>query len=142
MSINHSRTVAIAAIVLAAALVSCGVPPDPSREQPALATSVADALPALKAAGISKIHAWSDRSEQPVQVTSAGGPVYFPYPQGLPLARFALHADADRIRVYSDDYDPADHDRYVEAMRRVIAQALRLAGDNNARLETREKASR
>ena len=35
----------------AAALAARGVPPDPSREQPALAASVADALPALKAAG-------------------------------------------------------------------------------------------
>lgn len=137
-----NRTRLPAALLLVLALASCGVPPDPSREQPALANAVADAHPALRAAGISKIHSWSDRPSQPVQVTSAGGPLYFPWPADVPLARFALHADAERVYVFSDDYDPATHDRYVESMRRVIAQALRLAGENDARLETREKASR
>ncbi|CAG0992889.1 hypothetical protein BURK1_02367 [Burkholderiales bacterium] len=142
MTVARPFAAVLAAVALASALVACGVPPDPSREQPALASAVADALPALRAAGISKIHAWSDRLEQPVQVTSAGGPLYFPYPRGMPLARFALHADAERVVVLSDDYDPAAHDRYVESMRRVIAESLRLAGENAARLETREKASR
>lgn len=134
--------VAALAAGLAIALAGCGVPPEPSRDQPALAVAIAPIQAELAAAGITKIHAWSDRAEQPVQVLTRGGPIYFRWPAGVPLARFALVVDGGSVRVASDDYDPASHDRYVAAMKRATGEALRLAFDQNAVQATREKASR
>jgi hypothetical protein len=134
------RTAFAATLVLAFA--GCGVPPEPSRDQPALAAAMAPMGDELARAGITTIHAWSDRAEQPVQVLTRGGPIYFPWPAGVPLARFALVVDGNRIRVASDDYDPASHDRYVATMKRASGEALRLAADQNAVQATREKASR
>lgn len=130
------------AATLVLAIAGCGVPPDPSRGQPALAAAMAPMGDELARAGITKIHAWSDRAEQPVQVLTRGGPIYFRWPAGVPLARFALVVDGNTVRVASDDYDPASHDRYVAAMKRATGEALRLAGDQNAVQATREKASR
>lgn len=132
-----------AVVVLAFAfLAGCGVPPDPSREQPRLSEFAQSYAGDLGQAGVTKILSWSDRVEQPVQVTARRGPVYFPYPRGEPLARFALLVDAGRTTVRSDDFDERDFDRYTASMRRIIDEALRLTRDNNARLETLEKASK
>ena len=133
----------IALAVLAVALVAgCGVPPDPSREQPRLSEFAQPSAGDLAQAGVTKIVSWSDRTEQPVQVTTTGGPVYFPYPRGEPLARFALLVDGGRATVRSDDFDEREFARYTASMRRVIDEALRLTRENNARLDVREKASK
>jgi hypothetical protein len=123
------------------AIAACGVPPDPSREQPRLSEFAQGFAEALGQAGVIKIVAWSDRVEQPVQVTTRGGPIYFPYPRGVPLARFALGIDGGRATVRSDEFDDGNFETYTASMRPVIAEALRLTRENNARLETREKAS-
>ena len=119
----------------------CGVPPDPSREQPVLSNWAQSYVPALQQAGISKIVSWSDRPEQPVQVMSAGGPVYFPYAPRVSLVRFALTVDGGRATVKSDDCPPEQHDRYVATMDWVLRESLRFTTQNNTRLETKEKAS-
>src|SRR5512137_1113214 len=110
--VQTRRLAAIRAFTLLAlaALVACGVPPDPSREQPRLSEFAQGYANALGQAGVTKIVSWSDRVEQPVQVTSRGGPIYFPYPRGLPLARFALVVDGGRTVVRSDDFDERNFD--------------------------------
>jgi hypothetical protein len=123
------------------ALYGCGVPPDPTREQPRLSAYAQRFAPELREAGITKIVSWSDRIEQPVQVRSAAGPLYFPYDIGVPLARFALNVDGGRIQVLADDYDDANFDRYTQTMSWVIRRAVELARTNNARAAQREKAS-
>lgn len=122
------------------ALSGCGVPPDPGREQPRLSAFAQQDAAALAQAGIGKIVSWSDRPEQPVQVTTTGGPIYFPYPQGLALARFVIIVDGNRVIVKSDDYDERNHDAYTETMRRIIDESIRWARGNNARIEEKEKA--
>jgi hypothetical protein len=140
---HSARRVTVATIMLFTllAIAACGVPPDPSREQPRLSEFAQGSADALTQAGVTKIVSWSDRVEQPVQVTTRGGPIYFPFPRGLPLARFALSVDGGRVTVRSDDFDERNFDTYTASMRPVIAEALRLTRENNARLETREKAS-
>jgi hypothetical protein len=91
---------------------------------------------------ISKIVSWSDRPEQPVQVMSTGGPVYFPYAPGVSLVRFALTVGGGRAMVKSDGYAPDQHERYVATMDWVLRESLRFATQNNMRLETKQKASR
>jgi hypothetical protein len=110
------RRIALACLTVAAFFGGCGVPPDPSREQPVLSNWAQSYVPALQQAGISKIVSWSDRAEQPVQVMSTGGAVYFPYAPGVSLVRFALTVDGGRATVKSDDYAPEQHDRYVSTM--------------------------
>jgi len=122
-------------------LCACGVPPDPTREQPRLSSYAQRFAPELRAAGITKIVSWSDRVEQPVQVRSAVGPIYFPYDAGVPLARFALNVDGGAIQVLADDYDDANFDRYTQTMSWVIRRAVELARSNNATAAQREKAS-
>ena len=122
-------------------LCSCGVPPDPTREQPRLSTYAQRFAPELREAGITKIVSWSDRVEQPVQVRSAVGPLYFPYDAGVSLARFALNVDGGAIQVLADDYDDFNFDRYAQTMSWVIRRAVELARSNNARAAQREKAS-
>jgi hypothetical protein len=129
-------------IAVAALFAGCGVPPDPSREQPVLSNWAQSYVPALQQAGISKIVSWSDRPEQPVQVMSTGGPVYFPYAPGVSLVRFALTVDGGRAMVKSDDYAPDRHQRYVATMDWVLRESLRFTTQNSTRLETKEKASR
>ena len=121
-------------------LTSCGVPPDPGREQPRLSAFAQQDAAALAQAGITKIVSWSDRPEQPVQVTTAAGPIYFPYPQGLPLARFVVIVDGGRVTVKSDDYDERNHEAYTGTMRRIIDESIRWARGNNARTDEKEKA--
>jgi hypothetical protein len=122
-------------------LCSCGVPPDPTREQPRLSAYAQRFAPDFREAGITKIVSWSDRVEQPVQVRSAAGPLYFPYDAGVPLARFALNVDGEAVLVLADDYDDANFDRYTMTMSWVIRRAVELTRTNNARAAQREKAS-
>jgi len=128
-------------VLIALCLCSCGVPPDPTREQPRLSAYAQRFAPELREAGITKIVSWSDRVEQPVQVRSAAGPLYFPYDAGVPLARFALNVDGGAVQVLADDYDDANFDRYTLTMSWVIRRAVELTGTNNARAAQRERAS-
>jgi len=139
--IRASGTTAGLAAVVALCLCSCGVPPDPTREQPRLSAYAQRFAPDFREAGITRIVSWSDRVEQPVQVLSAAGPLYFPYDAGVPLARFALNVDGGAIQVLADDYDDANFDRYTQTMSWVIRRAVELARSNNARAAQREKAS-
>ena len=128
--------------LLAALFVcACGVPPDPGREQPRLSAYAQRFIPELREAGITKIVSWSDRLEQPVQVRSNVGPLYFPYDAGVPLARFALNLDGGNVQVLADDFDDANFDRYTQTMAWVIRRATELARTNNARAAQHEKAS-
>jgi hypothetical protein len=137
-----ARCARVAFLALAiTVLCTCGVPPDPSREQPQLSAFATQYTGALVQAGITKIVSWSDRPEQPVQVTTRGGPIYFPYPQGMPLARFALTVDANAVTVTSDDYDERNHDAYTETMRRIINESIRWTAGNNERLEQKERVT-
>jgi len=129
-------------VVLAmAALSGCGVPPDPAREQPRLAAVAEQYGDAMAQSGITKIVSWSDRPEQPVQVLTRGGPIYFPYPPGLRLARFAIIIDGSHVSVRSDDYDERDHEAYVETMRYIVDESIRWTRSNNTRLEEKEKVT-
>ena len=129
------------AALVALGLQSCGVPPDPTREQPRLSAYAQRFAPELREAGITKIVSWSDRLEQPVSVRSAVGPLYFPYDAGVTLARFALNADGGAVVVYADDYDDANFDRYTQTMAWLIRRPVALARTNNARAAQHEKAS-
>jgi hypothetical protein len=129
------------AALVALGLSSCGVPPDPTRDQPRLSAYAQRFAPDLREAGITKIVSWSDRLEQPIQVRSAVGPLYFPYDAGVPLARFALKADGGAVVVYADDYDDANFDRYTQTMSWVIRRAIELTRTNNARAAQHERAS-
>jgi len=141
-SVARPRFATWAPVVALAVTGGCGVPPDPVHEQPRLAAYASQYRAPLRAAGIQKIVSWSDRAEQPVQVTTQGGPIYFPYRPGIALARFTLDATGPTIRVLADDYDGAGHERYTQTMSWVIGEALRFAGDNNARIGQRDRASR
>jgi len=136
---DKARGVSACLVVLC--LCSCGVPPDPTREQPRLSTYAQRFAPELREAGITKIVSWSDRVEQPVQVRSAVGPLYFPYDAGVSLARFALNVDGGAIQVLADDYDDSNFDHYAQTISWVIRRAVELARSNNARAAQREKAS-
>jgi len=97
--------------------------------------------PASRWAGITRIVSWSDRMEQPIQVRSAAGPLYFPYDAGVPLACFALNVDAGAVVVFADDYEDANFNRYAQTMSWVISRAVELTRAHNARAAQREKAS-
>lgn len=132
----------VLAVPLVLALAGCDVPPDPQREVPTLSQYAQQQADPLLQAGIAKIVAWSDRVDQPVQVLTRAGPVYFPYPRGLPLFRFALAVDGTRITVKSDEYDPRDHERDTAALRRVVDEALRQAGGHVAANDRRDSTRR
>jgi hypothetical protein len=129
------------AVLAAIGVCACGVPPDPTREQPRLSAYAQRFVPELREAGVTKIVSWSDRLEQPVQVLSSVGPLYFPYDASVPLARFALKVDGGTIQVFADDFDDANFDRYSQTMAWVIRRATELARTNNARAAQYEKAS-
>ena len=129
------------AMVVMMCVCACGVPPDPTREQPRLSAYAQRFVPELREAGITKIVSWSDRPEQPVQVRSNVGALYFPYDAGVPLARFALNLDGGTVQVLADDFDDANFDRYTQTMAWVIRKATELARTNNARAAQHEKAS-
>lgn len=137
-----TRWTFVLAVPLVLALAGCDIPPDPQREVPPLSQLAQQQADPLLQAGIAKIVAWSDRADQPVQVLTRAGPVYFPYPRGLPLFRFALVVDGARITVKSDEYDPSDHERDTAALRRVVDEALRQAGAHVAATEQRDNTRR
>jgi hypothetical protein len=132
------------ALVLAAAalLAACQMPPsEPVTPQPALVRYAVPHASALAVAGVAKIVAWSDRPEQPVQVLTHNGAIYFAWPRGVPFASFALDVTgAAEITVRADGYAEADRARYAGAIDAAAREALRLAGDHNARVELRERA--
>ncbi len=137
-----TRRTLVLAVPLALALAGCDVPPEPQREVPQLTQFAQQRADPLLRAGITRILAWSDRFEQPVQVLTRAGPVYFPYPRGLPLFRFALVVDGARVTVKSDDYEPRDHERDAAALQRVVDEALRYAGEHVAGHDQRESTRR
>jgi hypothetical protein len=137
-----TRWTLVLAVPFALALAGCDVPPDPQREVPQLSELAQQHADPLLRAGIAKIVSWSDRIDQPVQVLTRAGPVYFPYPRDLPLFRFALVVDGARVTVKSDDYDPRDHERDTAALRRVVDEALRQAGDHVAASDRRDSTRR
>ena len=141
MSLLHSGTAA--AVLLALLVAGCETPPpDPVREASALSELAQRRGEALQRAGITKIVAWSQRADQPVQVLTRSGPVYFPLPRELQLLRFALVVDGARVQVRSDEYDAGAHELQAEAMRKIVDEAIRLAGRHTAQADERARNAR
>jgi hypothetical protein len=136
------RRILLLAVSLALALAGCGAPPEPQREVAQLSELAQRRADALQQAGIARIHSWSDRIDQPVQVLTRAGPVYVAYPQGLPLFRFALIVDGTRVTVKSDEYEPRAHGRDSAALQRVVDEALQYAGNHVAAHDQRESTRR
>ena len=114
---------------------------EPQTVVPALAPYASARAGALSAEGVEKVVVWSNRPEQPVQVITRNGAIYFPWPPSLPFAAFAVDVRGSDASVRADGFVDADRTRYASAIDFALAESQRLARDNNARLEIREKAS-
>lgn len=93
-------------------------------EQPALAGLMGPRAADLRAAGIQRIFARTDKQRRDVQVLTQYGPVHLPWPKNVTPATFEIHLRNDgRLSTYVIDFSEANELQCVAAIDAVITDA-------------------